>query len=131
MEAPTTLAPIACNQAVVIGELTQDPERRVLPSGTSLVTFSLTVRADGQKTTSVPLSWFDPPKKVDRWKAGDQLITVGSVVRRFYRSGGTTGSRTEVEVQHAESLASNQRSRRVADQAGTALGKICAALDAP
>ena len=128
MEATPTLTDIACNQAVVIGELVQSPERKDLPSGAEVVSFSLTVRADGQKTTSVPLSWFNPPKRVDRWKVGDQIVAVGPVVRRFYQAGGATGSRTDIDVRHAESLAST-RSRRLLDRAESTLNELAIALD--
>lgn len=127
MEASSTPAP-ACNQAVVIGELVQGPERKDLPSGTSVVSFSLTVRAEGEKTTSVPLSWFDPPKRVDRWKPGDHLLAIGPIVRRFYQAGGVTASRTDIDVRHAESL-SSARSRRLLEQAESTLGELIVSLD--
>lgn len=101
--------PLVANLAFVAGEMVTDPERRTLPGGTELISFSLTVRRDGHATTSVPIVWYDPPKRVDRWKPGAQIAAVGPVVRRFYRAGGVTASRTEVNVERAELVSSSSR----------------------
>lgn len=129
MDAQSATHSPACNQSVIVGELTQLPEFRGLPSGSSLVSFSLTVRLDGQKTTSVPLTWFDPPKRVDRWKQGDHIIAVGSVVRRFYHAGGAPGSRTDVTVKTAETLGRRGRSSQVLEGARVMLDGLVNELE--
>ncbi len=90
------------NLALLIGQLVADPESRTLPSGSRAVSFSVTVRTPGAKTTSVPVVWYDPPKRVMRWASGDVVIAQGSVVRRFFQTGAGLGSATEVVVQRAE-----------------------------
>ncbi len=90
------------NQAIIVGEMIAEPERRTLPSGTAAASFSLTVRSAGRKTTSVPIVWYDPPKRMASWKLGDMIAVRGSVVRRFFRGGGGLGSSTEVVVEQAE-----------------------------
>lgn len=95
---------LVANQALVIGELVTEPERRTLPGGTELFAFGLTVRRDGHATTSVPIVWYDPPKRVNSWKLGAVIAVCGPVVRRFYRAGGVTASRTEVNVVQAQLL---------------------------
>ena len=120
---------MSCNQSVIVGELVQLPEVRDLPSGASLVSFSLTVRADGQRTTSVPLTWFDPPDKIHRWEEGDVILAMGSVVRRFYQAGGGTGSRTDVDVRRAESLSHRGRSKQVVHRARRVLDELAGALN--
>lgn len=80
------------NLAVLHGELSSDPRRRELPSGSTLTQLELTTRLDGD-TVSVPVSAFD--REIDG-VAGDRYIVIGYVRRRFFRAGGTTQSRTEV-----------------------------------
>jgi single-strand DNA-binding protein len=41
------------------------------------------------------VSWFDPPAEAG-FEAGDEVVVVGAVRRRFFRAGGATQSRTEV-----------------------------------
>ena len=83
------------NLAVIVGELVTDPISRTLPGGAVAMSFSLTVRSPGRATTSVPLVWYDPPARVTSWAPPRQILAIGSVVRRFYQSGGRTGSTTE------------------------------------
>lgn len=86
------------NIVVLSGLLSSEPSVRELKSGSVLMTFELTTRVD-DVAVSVPLVWFDPPRKVVVG-AGDAVNAVGTVRRRFYRAGGTTQSRTEVVIHH-------------------------------
>ena len=90
------------NLALVSGSLASEPEARSLPSGSVAMSFSLTVRKPGHKTTSVPIVWYDPPKRVNQWKPGDVVVVSGQVVRRFFRGSGGLGSATEVVVVSAQ-----------------------------
>ena len=101
------------NIALVIGALVAEPETRTLPSGSVAASFSVTVRTLGEKTTSVPMVWYDPPKRLFRWTPGEQVITHGSVVRRFFRSTGGLGSATEVVVQSAELMRHETKGARL------------------
>ena len=82
------------NIAVLQGALSSDPVVRTLSSGSVLVALELTTGV-GSSKVSVPVAWFDPPSEVT-WAAGDEVVVVGTVRRRFFRSGGLTQSRTEV-----------------------------------
>jgi len=66
------------------------------------VQFDVSTRLDvGEKATkvSVPVSWVDPPPKgLEPLEEGLEVVVVGTVRRRFFRSGGSTQSRTEVVV---------------------------------
>ena len=84
-----------------MGELYAAPQWRELASGAVTASFSLLVRSDGP-TTSVPIVWFDPPKRITTWQPGDRIAVSGSVARRFFRSQGRTVSITEVNVKTAE-----------------------------
>ena len=85
------------NVVVLMGRLSSEPTIRELASGSVLMTLELTTRVD-EVASSVPLVWFDPPAKTVV-VAGDEVSVVGTVRRRFYRSGVSTQSRTEVVVE--------------------------------
>lgn len=85
------------NMVVVRGPLSTGPELRTLPSGSSVATLSLRAHA-GDRTTSVPVSVWDPPAWIAELAEGDELIVLGAVRRRFYRAGAGTGSRVDVEA---------------------------------
>jgi single-stranded DNA-binding protein len=85
------------NVSVLRGSLSRAPEVRTLPSGDHLVAYEVTVRPPGGgKADTVPVSWPDAPVSASRFDAGAEVVVVGRVVRRFFKAGGGTGSRTEV-----------------------------------
>jgi single-strand DNA-binding protein len=84
------------NLAVLVGILSRDPEFRTLPSGNEVVGLELTVRRAGTPAESVPVAWHLPPAWVLDLDAGEELVVVGRVQRRFFKAGGITQSRTEV-----------------------------------
>ena len=118
---------VACNLALIVGELVTEPELRTLPAGTKILSFSLTVRQPGERTTSVPLTWFDPPKRTSSWKVGTQLVACGPVVRRFYQYAGGTGSRTEVQVEHADVVTRRSVAKKLIGGVGD---RVAATLEA-
>ena len=80
------------NVVLLRGTLTNDPVVRTLPSGDSVTQLELSTRVDG-RSVSVPVSVHD---RVVTVGAGDAVVVVGHVRRRFFRAGGVTQSRTEV-----------------------------------
>ena len=86
------------NVVAIRGRLSRPAEERVLPtSGDRLVGLDLTVRREeAEKAESVPVVWYDPPAAAATWDAGDEVVVVGHVARRFFKAGGSTQSRTEV-----------------------------------
>lgn len=100
------------NTTIVVGECPREPEVRMLPSGTHLVTFNLRAeRPDGGRT-SVPVTVWEPPTWLESLDPGEELAVLGWVRRRFYRTGdGGTGSRVEIE---AEAVARTSDKRRMA-----------------
>jgi single-strand DNA-binding protein len=107
MSRSSTDSPIAAgtNLVVLRGTLSRAPEVRALPSGDAVAAFDVTIRpdpADGgragptARAESVPVAWFDPPAAASRLGAGDEVVVVGRVRRRFFRAGSSTASRTEV-----------------------------------
>jgi single-strand DNA-binding protein len=93
----STLVPSpGTNLAVLVGTLSRPAELRELPSGDHLVALEVTVRPDGGPAESVPVAWSGAPVAAARWAAGEEVLVVGRVRRRFFRAGGVTQSRTEV-----------------------------------
>lgn len=82
------------NVVILRGTLSSDPVSRNLASGSVLISLELTTTVD-EAAISVPVAWFDPAKEVT-FAAGDELVVTGTVRRRFFRSAGSTQSRTEV-----------------------------------
>lgn len=94
----------AVNEVRLVGRVSQDPERRELPSGDVLWTFRLVVArpADhvGPSVDTIDCAaWTGRAQRsVSAWHAGDVVEVNGSVRRRFFRGGAGAASRTEVEV---------------------------------
>lgn len=86
----------ANNLAVLRGIVTSEPKVRELPSGSTVTNVEVTTRGDAV-TASVPVVVHDRPAGV---VAGDEVVVVGHVQRRYFRTGGVTQSRTEVVATH-------------------------------
>ena len=85
------------NVCVVRGALVRDPEVRELRNGGLVVEYDVSVAAhDERPTETVPVSLVEPPDAALRLAAGDQVVVLGRVRRRFFRGGNGTVSRTEV-----------------------------------
>jgi single-strand DNA-binding protein len=95
---PPVIRPAALDTSItlVTGSLSRPAERRDLPSGDSLVNLELTTRCRSGPAESVPVVWPDAPTWADRLAAGDRVVVIGRVRRRFFQAGGGTASRTEV-----------------------------------
>lgn len=116
------------NVTVLCGELSSAPEIRHLDSGTRLATLQVRVREPHAKATSVPVAWWEPPAAVEGLDAGDPVVVVGRVHRRFFRlPDGRSGSRVEVV---AEEVAPPTRRRRLAALGRGLHRRIDAALGA-
>ena len=100
------------NMVVLTGRLSSDPSERTLPSGDLLTGYEVTIpRCDGP-ADSVPVVLIGTagPRGVT---AGDRVVVIGRVRRRFFRAGGSTASRTEVVAERVV-RASRARSVRAA-----------------
>jgi single-strand DNA-binding protein len=88
------------NVCVLRGPVSAPPEVRRLESGTVVASFSIRTAGANGKGISVPVTVWDPATWVETLSAGDNLIVVGRVRRRFFQTGtGTPGARTDVEVE--------------------------------
>lgn len=98
------------NVAIVRGACSSPPELRVLPSDQRLAHLQLTTRVDG-RAMSVPVSVLDPPAWLEALDAGDEVVVLGAVRRRFFRAGGVTASRVEIEAEVVCRARDRRRSR--------------------
>jgi single-strand DNA-binding protein len=96
------------NEVRLVGRLAADPQLRELPSGDTVwnlrVVVERPVPAGGEKPRQRVDSlecavWAGRLKKqVETWSAGDLVDVSGALRRRFFRAGGATASRVEVEL---------------------------------
>jgi len=93
-----------CNEVVLQGRVSVAAEERVLPSGDAVWTFRLVVpRGDQRGRATIDTIdcavWSGRARRTAAGlAAGDQVSLTGALRRRFFRSGGATVSRVEVEV---------------------------------
>jgi single-strand DNA-binding protein len=98
----------AVNEVRLLGRLAADPQLRELPSGDTVWNLRVVVErrvAPGkdkprQRVDSLECAvWSGRLKKqVEKWEAGDVVEVAGALRRRFFRAGGATASRVEVEL---------------------------------
>ena len=84
------------NVVVLQGKLSRAPEERVLPSGAWVVAYEVTTRLEDGTASTAPVSWPSAPDGAELLDAGEEVVVVGHVHRRYFRAGGMTQSRTEV-----------------------------------
>ena len=97
------------NQVRLRGRLAAAPRLRELPSGDTVWSLRVVVErpplAPGQERPRQRVDslecavWAGRLKsQVGKWDAGDVVDVSGALRRRFFRAGGTTASRVEVEL---------------------------------
>jgi len=110
------------NIVVLVGEVTSPPVSRELPSGAVVSTFDVaTVTTSGR--VSVPVSL---EGETETAVVGAEVCIVGIVRRRFFRSGASVASRTEVV---AQSVIPGRRRAQVRKAVGAATENLLAFLD--
>jgi single-strand DNA-binding protein len=125
VEAAASAAAVpSVNLAVVRGVCSSPAEVRVLPSGTTLVVLQVTTRTGEEHAVSVPVVAWDPAASVTDLDVGDEVVAVGRVRRRFYRAGGATASRVEIEATNIVLAKNRRRVRAVVRRAVDALAEL-------
>jgi single-strand DNA-binding protein len=119
------------NVVVLQGVLARPAQDRVLPSGTRLLSLEVTVSRPDGPADPVPVAWFDAPASAAALDAGVEVVVVGRVRRRFFRTGGLTQSRTEVVASRVVRATELKRARGMLSTAGSAIEAAAAALGAP
>jgi single-strand DNA-binding protein len=101
----------AVNVSVLRGAVSGPPEVRALKSGRRIASLAVRTSAGDGHNTSVPVTVWDPPAWVETLETDDDVLVVGRVRRRFFRTAaGTSGARTDVE---AETVARARDRRRL------------------
>jgi single-strand DNA-binding protein len=113
----------AVNLAVVRGTVSSPPDVRVLPSETSLVQLQVTTRLAAE-TLSMPVSVWNPAAWIEALEPGDEIVVVGRVRRRFFRAGGATASRVELEADFVARARDRRRVRAAVRRASAALAPL-------
>jgi single-strand DNA-binding protein len=116
------------NVCIIQGRLTRPPEQRVVGDGRTLVTYEIAVERPEGGGESVPVVWEDAPAVAVDLDVEVDVVVVGRVRRRWFRSGGATQSRTEVV---AEGVVPRRSTKRVAKLVGDALDAANDALPGP
>ena len=117
---------LGVNLSVVCGPCSGAPEIRVLESGTRLATFGVRCPGgpgEGDRTTSVPVTVWNPAAWIETLEPGDAVVVVGRLRRRFFQRPGGVGSRVDLEAE----LVGRARDRR---KVASAHRKAIAALEA-
>jgi single-stranded DNA-binding protein len=87
------------NLVVVCGECAAPPDLRELESGRRLAALSIRARGNDGRATSVPVTVWEPVGWVEDLEAGTEVIVVGAVRQRFFRTAaGTSAARVDVEA---------------------------------
>ena len=101
------------NEVRLVGRVPARAEERVLPSGDVLCTFRVAIDRDpaagGARAATRHhvdslecVTWNGRVRRSAlSWEVGDVVEVSGALRRRFFRAGGATGSRVEVEVTSA------------------------------
>lgn len=117
------------NLVILRGALARPPEVRDLRSGDVVVEYDVVVPGpDGSAAEHVPVVWFAPPPRASALEADAAVVVLGRVRRRFFRSGGSTQSRTEVV---AETVLPARRAKAAERAVLEALGRAEDAFNAP
>jgi single-strand DNA-binding protein len=106
-DEPSDVGMVNGNEVRLVGRVSGAPELRTLPSGDEIWTFRVVVVRDrprGRQTVDALecVAWSARTRRsVAGWGDGDVVEVSGALRRRFYRAGGATLSRVEVEVDRA------------------------------
>jgi single-stranded DNA-binding protein len=88
------------NLIVLCGRLAVEPELRVFDSGTRLIRYLVTVRADEprKRVDVIPVTIWDPPDELwdEEPERGRRVWVCGAVQRRYWESADGRRSRIEI-----------------------------------
>ena len=100
------------NLTILRGTLSSPPVLRTLPSGDEITVLQVTTEPWGaHPKSSVPVC-VTGAGAAARWEAGDRVVGVGSVRRRFFRTGGVTASATEIQAAQVIAASAAKRVER-------------------
>ena len=115
---------MSVNLVVVHGECSRPSDVRELESGTRLASLALRVPSDEGAATSVPVTVWSPPTWVEDLDVGDEVVVLGAVRRRFYKTGAGTGARVDVEAVAVARAGRKREISAILRKAQTALDEL-------
>ncbi len=101
------------NIVVLRGRLTRPAQLRILPSGDRLVALDVSVTRPGDRAESVPVVWLEAPASAAGLDVDQEVVVVGRVRRRFFRTSGVTRSSTEVVADHVVPAKQAKKAQRL------------------
>jgi len=90
---------VTVNVVVLAGTVAADPVERQMPSGDAVTEIRLSVPEAGKRLLPLPIAvWHKTVGKrtAKEIAKGDEVLVLGQLARRFYRSGAGARSLTEV-----------------------------------
>lgn len=111
------------NIVVLRGRLTRPAAVRSLPSGDQLLALEISIQRAGERAETAPVVWPDAPAAATGLDVDEEVFVLGRVRRRFFRSGGSTQSRTEVVAELVVPVAQSRRAKAALAKALTRLGE--------
>lgn len=110
------------NIAVVRGRVLRPPTERQLSSGTRLVSIDVGVTYDDRPGETLEVVWADPPATAVLPRQGNDVVAVGRIRRRFFRTtAGATISRTEVVAETLLTARQTAKINRCLEQVAASL----------
>ena len=109
------------NVVTLVGRLSRPAALKVLPSGDRLVSYEVRVQGGKSRSETVPVVWLGAPASAAGREVDEQVLVVGRVRRRFFRSPAGVQSRTEVVAATVVPTSSSRRAAAALAQAREAL----------
>jgi single-strand DNA-binding protein len=90
---------VTVNVVVLAGTVAADPVERQMPSGDAVTEIRLSIPEVGKRLLPLPVAaWHKTvgTRAIKEIGKGDEVLVMGQLARRFYRSGAGARSLTEV-----------------------------------
>lgn len=108
------------NIVILSGHLSSPPRCTELPSGTVRWNLEVSCAVPDGRVLGVPVSW--EGQVPEGWDTGTSVAVAGVVRRRFFRAGGSTQSRTEVDAAAVVEITKRRSESAAISRAAKALG---------
>lgn len=92
--------PVGCNLVILRGRCRTEPGSVVVSTGEEFLSFDLLVEAGHGPRESVPVRLARTASATTLLDTDVEVVVIGRVRRRFFRVGGATATRTEVDADH-------------------------------
>jgi hypothetical protein len=111
------------NIAIVRGTVLREPTERTLATGQRVVSIDVNVSYDERPNENLEVVWVDPPKNLLVPRQNNEIVAIGRVRRRFFKTANGIASRQEVV---AETVLTSRQTSRI----NRALAEVVATVSA-